>query len=269
METRNAQNFSQNHELLRTPSHRIVLDRKWDSYFPDESDFHRVIKLATAIEASCDSPGDVMIVGGVALRLLEASIGANKEGGVMSSQDVDVIFLSKDERRRVALESELNQKVEQHVGVSRLFDISEKVQITFPQILISETGGLEITALRGAVTEDMSREHLETVELIVGGKSLLVASPALLYHLYATRSLGRGKRKDWLKNKFHRVRKVKTELENRYQIKLLSPLELQEWRTLRARVRHHPIAKLLNIGVDVHDWLGRPIEKAGLATKIR
>lgn len=254
-----------NREVVK-PKLKILLDEK---SLKHEGDFEKLQKLAEGISLSCKTTHEVMIVGGVALRLLESAVGIDHENGVMSSNDVDLVYIGSDERRRIEIQESIQKKLKIRVDVQRMAKKEERDISLFPQMVITDKGDFIISALKGSVTESMPANHFELLEVEVGRNSICVAPPAMLWHFYATRSLGDGKRKDWLKNKFNRIRKLKPMIVDKFGLKMQSPNDLKEWEVFRKKVKCHHLAKLLHEAVDLHDRLGRPLERFGLATLIR
>jgi hypothetical protein len=212
----------------------------------------------------------LIVIGGTALRLLEAIVNGSSSQNVniLSGADIDVMYPGVDEEQRQKLSKTLNSlSLKKRVDVQRFRTFEESQSTIFPQTVLKGRN-LSISAIFGRVQVPFCQEKYECIDISTNSGDIRVAAPSLLYHFYATRSLGDGKRKDWDRNKFNRVRRLVQRMRVMYDIPFLSPNELNEWRELRSKLKESKLAQTLHFAVDLHDFIGRPLERMGFANKI-
>lgn len=235
-------------------------------------DWNKLLKFAR-VGTQCLQKNDFkeksnipLLVGGVALRTLEDIAGLNQDG-IFSGMDTDVLLLSTNEELRALLEYSYNRDWSHcQVDVHRLIQPSEEKKTIFRQI-VEEDGILKISCLGGRYSQEVG--DLEFIQInLAGEQNIYIATPRLLFHLYATRIPGGPKTRDRENNKFQRLRHLNRALREG-GIDLKTNGQYKGWRTHRKKTGENHIARAIISAVNLNDKIGRPWERLGFATKIK
>lgn len=208
-----------------------------------------------------DSSYKVVLMGGVALRLLEKFVGIPNKG-IFSGKDTDLLYCDTDEETFRKLFTGMRSLTEiPQINLKRFLREDEiKRYFSGGKIVQDQHGNLSSTSLFGHVRVDINTP-LEILELKIGDCSIHSLSPAILFHLYALRAVGGVKMRDWKEEKHKRLIRINRRLNQLEGFNLMKPSDYPELRQARKLSRRIWLSKVINIAICTDEILSYPYER--------
>ncbi len=199
-----------------------------------------------------------VLIGGVALRLLEITAGLKTEG-LFAGHDIDAVILSTDEVKRKKLQQELGKLTNIRVDVCRLLTPREGKKAIYAKLATTEDGLICLSGFLGKKKRAIFPSFETVLVDLPDGSSVKCASPSVLFHLMATNRPDRTRLKDQRGNKFRRLLKLNQRLREKLSLDLSSPSDYRDLRELRKSTRNRILPKIAcTIAHFINDKTGNP-----------